>query len=333
MLRSPPDAAHLSVAPLVSIVIPCYNAERYVGDAIQNALEQTYAPTEVIVIDDGSTDGSLAVIKSFGDTVRWETGPNRGGCAARNRGVALARGEWIQFLDADDLLDPRKLEKQVPLAVSLSPQIVYCGWQLVSLDGKRYKKSNKNLPTLRPDPVIFTLFNVLQTSTSLYPREGLRQVGGFTEGLPCAQEYDLNLRLACAGARFHRYSEVLVTKRSVPGSVSSDPVRLVDQWGDIFWRAFRGLRAQGELTEDRAAAFAAQMTRSGRAYLRHAMIDKAKARFADAYHMHPSGGLDGAYGRVTRLLRRGLGPVATERLVQIQRKPARLLGPLQRILH
>lgn len=331
--RSPLDRAPVSLAPLVSIIIPCYNAEPYVGEAIQTALDQTYSPAEVVVIDDGSTDGSQAVIKSFGDAVRWETGPNRGGCAARNRGVTLARGELIQFLDADDLLDSHKLERQVPLALSVSPQIVYCGWRLASVNGKLPKQSKKHLPKLRADPVIFTLLNGLLTSTSLYPLDLLHQVGGFREGLSCAQDYDLNLRLACAGARFHRCSEALVTKRKLPGSVSSDYVRLVDQWGDIFWRAYRGLRARGELTDERAAAFAAQMTRSGRKYLRYGLIDKAMARFADAYQMHPSGGLHGAYGRVACLLRRSLGPVAAERLVQFQRKPVRLLGPLQRIFH
>ena len=79
--------------PLVSIIIPCYNAEKYVGEAIESALAQTYPNKEVIVIDDGSTDGSLQVIKSFGHRIRWETGPNRGGSAARNRGIELARGE------------------------------------------------------------------------------------------------------------------------------------------------------------------------------------------------------------------------------------------------
>ena len=95
-------------SPLTSVVIPCYNAEGYVGEAIESALNQTYRPVEVIVIDDGSTDGSLDVIRSFGDRIRYESGPNRGPSAARNRGVQLARGELIQFLDADDVLHPEK---------------------------------------------------------------------------------------------------------------------------------------------------------------------------------------------------------------------------------
>ena len=94
--------------PLVSILIPCYNAERWVGQAIESALAQTWPNKEVIVVDDGSTDGSLEVIKSFGDRIKWETGPNRGGNVARNRLLELSHGEWIQYLDADDYLLPAK---------------------------------------------------------------------------------------------------------------------------------------------------------------------------------------------------------------------------------
>ena len=99
--------------PLVSIIIPCYNAEKEIATTIQSALAQTYADCEVIVIDDGSTDRSLEIIKGFGDKIRWRTGSNRGGCAARNIGLHLSEGEWIQFLDADDLISPNKIQAQV----------------------------------------------------------------------------------------------------------------------------------------------------------------------------------------------------------------------------
>lgn len=83
------------IEPSVSIVIPCYNAEAYIAESIDSALGQTYPNCEVIVIDDGSTDGSLEVIKSFGNRIRWRYGPNEGGCAARNRGVKVSRGGWL----------------------------------------------------------------------------------------------------------------------------------------------------------------------------------------------------------------------------------------------
>src|SRR5438445_3224416 len=98
---------------LVSILIPCYNAERWVAQAIESALGQTWPEKEVIVVDDGSTDSSLSIIKSFSDRIRWQTGPHRGGNAARNRLLQLARGEWLQYLDADDYLLPDKIARQM----------------------------------------------------------------------------------------------------------------------------------------------------------------------------------------------------------------------------
>lgn len=98
---------------LVSILIPCWNAARWVRQAIESALAQTWVSKEIIVADDGSSDGSLEIVKSFGDKIRWETGPNRGGNAARNRLTGLAKGEWLQYLDADDYLLPDKIARQM----------------------------------------------------------------------------------------------------------------------------------------------------------------------------------------------------------------------------
>ncbi|MEZ6146240.1 MAG: glycosyltransferase [Planctomycetaceae bacterium] len=112
--------------PLVSIIIPCYNAAEFVAEAIESAAGQTYGNVEVIVIDDGSTDESVDVLRSFGDRIRWETGPNRGACAARNRGLELAQGEIVQFLDSDDLLHPGKLDIQVPLLSIRQNTLCYC---------------------------------------------------------------------------------------------------------------------------------------------------------------------------------------------------------------
>ncbi|TQE98389.1 MAG: glycosyltransferase [Spiribacter salinus] len=95
--------------PDVSVVIPCYNAERWVARAIDSVLAQEGVTVEVIVIDDGSTDGSVDVLRRYEDRIHWETGPNRGACAARNRGLALARADYVMFLDADDYIGPELL--------------------------------------------------------------------------------------------------------------------------------------------------------------------------------------------------------------------------------
>lgn len=289
-----------------------------IREAIESALSQTYPDVEVIVIDDGSTDGSLDVIRSFGNLVRWETGPNGGACSARNRGVGLAKGKLIQFLDADDLLHSDKLERQVPRSVALWPQIVCCRWISElhnSAAGHLYPPQQTYA-----DPVVHALNGVGQTSALLYPKAVLDEIGGWRESLPCGQDYDLILRLACAEHTFYILEEPLVTLRRLAGSLSSDHVRVLDQFEEICWSAYRRLRADGALTEERAGAFAGAFARHARAYLRYGLIERANARFAEARKMHPSGGLHIAYGPRTRLLRRVAGPVATEALVGAKRR-------------
>lgn len=114
--------------PLVSIIMPSYNSGQFVAEAIQSALDQTYENIEVIVIDDGSTDNSLEIIRSFGSKIYWETGPNKGACIARNRGIDLAEGEYIKFLDADDILALESIERQVEISGCLPADTMVYGY-------------------------------------------------------------------------------------------------------------------------------------------------------------------------------------------------------------
>src|SRR5438270_10693715 len=143
---------------LVSILIPCYNAERWVAQAIESALAQTWPIKEVIVVDDGSTDGSLDVIRSFGDRIQWETGPNQGGNAARNRLLDLARGEWLQYLDADDYLLPEKVERQIEVARHrLGCDIVFGPVVCEGFENERQIKNEEQLPPPRDPWVMLAL--------------------------------------------------------------------------------------------------------------------------------------------------------------------------------
>lgn len=99
--------------PTISVVIPCFNGATFLSDAIASALVQTYPPIEVLVVDDGSTDCSADLAEAFGPPVRVVRQPNQGESVARNRAFAEARGDWLAFLDADDLWDPCKLERQI----------------------------------------------------------------------------------------------------------------------------------------------------------------------------------------------------------------------------
>jgi glycosyltransferase involved in cell wall biosynthesis len=103
----------MSSAPLVSVVMPVYNGARYLRQALESALTQTYRPLEIVVVDDGSTDDTPALLAEFGDKIRSIRQQNSGSAAARNAALRAARGELIAFLDADDLWLPRKLAVQV----------------------------------------------------------------------------------------------------------------------------------------------------------------------------------------------------------------------------
>ena len=106
------------MGPLVSVVIPVFNGERFLREAVQSVLDQKYSPVEIIVVDDGSTDGTSAVARSLGETVRYLHQTNQGPAAARNRGIEHAQGSLIAFADADDLWPPEKLELQLPYLIN-----------------------------------------------------------------------------------------------------------------------------------------------------------------------------------------------------------------------
>jgi glycosyltransferase involved in cell wall biosynthesis len=303
--------------PLVSIITPCWNAGALVGDAIDSALAQTYPRVEVIVIDDGSTDRSLEVIRSFGTRVRWETGPNRGACAARNRGVQLARGELIQFLDADDVLRPEKIARMTTVAAASGRAAVpICDWE-------RQDLSSPTAPTTvalnyaGEDPVAFCLERQLPTPSPLHWRVNLERVGGFDESLPCSQERDLHLRLACSGVSFVGVPEALYRVRRREGSVSSDFVRVLRQHERIFQRAWEGLAATGALTPSRRAAFARAFARDGRLCVRHGQAALARAYFSRANQALSQASVDAFRDPLLRIVARTIGPIAAEHVCQL----------------
>ena len=108
--------------PLVSAIIPCRNAERFLAEAIRSVLDQDSGPVEVVVVDDGSTDCSVEVARSFGGRVRVCQQPHAGAATARNRGIELARGAWIAFLDADDVWPPGRLSRMTA-ALGADPSV------------------------------------------------------------------------------------------------------------------------------------------------------------------------------------------------------------------
>jgi glycosyltransferase involved in cell wall biosynthesis len=206
------DDAH----PRVSIVVPTYNAAVWLDETLQSIAGQTLAldDVEVIVVDDASRDDSPNIARSFlaerpiaGRVVVHEK--NAGVSATRNEGWQTARGTWIQFLDADDLLAPEKLELQMGCAEQLPDDVavVYSSFQHVALNDGQWAPSG---PVLEPDVDGETVERILQdmdfgyVGPTLIRREAVRSVGGFDERISLGEDIDLMLRLAMHAGRFRK---------------------------------------------------------------------------------------------------------------------------------
>ena len=194
--------------PSVSVVIPAYNAELYIGAALESVLGQTHEPMEVIVIDDGSTDATADRVRAYGSRVHYMRQPNGGVGAARNRGVDASTGEYIAFLDADDIWQPQKLEVQLAVAARhpASGLIACDGERLIGtrievrsllaqwieermrkngtseLSGRFYREALENNPITSP-------------SQMLVPRQVAREIGPMINGRNDAEDWDYTLRI------------------------------------------------------------------------------------------------------------------------------------------
>ena len=204
---------------LISVIIPVYNCERYLGEAIETVLAQTGVRIETVVVDDGSTDGSADVVKRFGSSVKYELQPHAGPGAARNRGVELAQGEYLAFLDADDLWVENKLELQLAAFDSDAPLDAVFGHveQFISPDLPRELAAKLLCPTeLLPGRV---------PGTMLIKNESFRRVGPFSRGLRVGEFIEWYSRATELGLKDVMLPEMVLRRRlhaSNSGIVHSD---------------------------------------------------------------------------------------------------------------
>jgi len=239
------EVSSSSCRHLVSVIIPCYNDGRYLADAVDSVLAQSYRPVEVIVVDDGSTDNTADVARCYCDRVRLIQIPNSGPAAARNAGLRAASGEYVQFLDADDRLERRKLEHQVAF-LDAEPQvgIVYGDVRYFSSDrlgarrlALRGEPSGSNahqswVATLAADtrPVLAKLLdqNICPVNCPLIRRDVISRVGLWNERLRAMEDWEYWLRCAAAGVAFAYNSEpeTMALVRARGDSLSTDRVRM-----------------------------------------------------------------------------------------------------------
>ncbi|HSJ55380.1 MAG TPA: glycosyltransferase [Anaerolineae bacterium] len=216
--------------PRVSVVVPCYNAERYVGQTLQSLVDQTYRDFEVIVVDDGSTDGSREVVEGFRDArIRTICRENGGPAAARNTGIAAARGEFIATLDADDLALPHRLAAQLA-AIEADPglSVLSSGYTWIDQDGQaipwehhswqRYPELNNIRDWLFDCPFV--------PSATMFRRSAWEDVGGFDEELIGPEDWNFWMRLVLKGHRLAWHRDVVCLYRHRSDGVSHDAQRM-----------------------------------------------------------------------------------------------------------
>jgi glycosyltransferase involved in cell wall biosynthesis len=202
--------------PLVSCVIPVFNGERHVGEAIDSVLGQNHRPLEVIVVDDGSTDATADVVQSRGDAVRYVRQANAGPSSARNHGVQLARGALVAFLDADDRWLPGKLARQIA-ALTERPELDGClthGRLFWDGDGAIAAEESAWPSERRIDT------GGLIGSTLVMRRRVFDTVGVFDPTLPHSGTAEWFTRAREQGAVMETIAEVLIERRMHAGNFS-----------------------------------------------------------------------------------------------------------------
>jgi len=193
---------------LVSCIVPVFNGERYLREALDSIFTQTYCPIEVIVADDGSADGSRAVAETYGDRLRWLSQTTAGPAATRNLGVRAARGDLLAFLDADDLWKPDKLERQVAVLQQL-PELDACVCHAQLFWGRDMVEEE----TLYRDHPRGQAIPGYASTTLLVRRRVFDRIGMFSEDLWFADATDWFIRFREAKLALHVLPEVLVLHR------------------------------------------------------------------------------------------------------------------------
>lgn len=196
----------------ISVIMPCYNSERYLGEAVDCVLNQTYPNVELIVVDDGSTDRSLEILASYGDGLKVLTQEHQGPFPARNFGLAHAAGDFVAFLDSDDWWTRDALAKLHEAIEQSGADIAYCGWQNVG-------EVRQGAPYVPPayeqeDPVQHFLKSCPWPIHGALVRRGLiNRIGGFSTHRFSAMDYDFWLRTLAESRGFVRVPEVLAFYR------------------------------------------------------------------------------------------------------------------------
>jgi glycosyltransferase involved in cell wall biosynthesis len=214
---------------LISCIVPVYNGEQYLAEALDSILAQTYRPLEIVVVDDGSTDGTATVVSSYGSQIQYVKQGNAGPATARNRGLNIARGDYVAFLDADDLWCPQKMERQMARFHD-RPDLDICAGCV----------QNFWIPELKEEAERFGNHRIAKpiagyvTGTLLGRKAVFDSVGHFNTDLKHGDAQEWFMRAAEQGAVMELLSDVLLYRRlhrsnfsRVVGEAYQDHLRII----------------------------------------------------------------------------------------------------------
>lgn len=224
--------------PLVSIIIPAYNVERYIKDAVDSAIGQTYKNIEIIVVDDGSTDGTKKELESYikNNKIIYLYQKNKGLSGARNAGINQARGEYIALLDADDMFRLTKIEKQI-FFLNNNPDCDFCYTDVEFFRDGNPGKILKSYYKYHSGKVLKYLFisSFINPSTLFFRKDAVYKFGTFNESFKRAEDLEYYIRASLNGAEFCLVNEPLFLSRIRNyGNLQSDYVLMQDSILRIF---------------------------------------------------------------------------------------------------
>lgn len=238
----------------VSVIIPAFNSERYLAEAVKSVLDQTYKQTECIVVDDGSTDNTAAIAKGFGDRIRYFYQENAERSVARNTGIKAATGQYLLFLDADDFFASGKIADQIAyLEEHPEHAAVYSRVRFFHGDGEK-KFFDINRPTPAGDILRELLYgNFITVHSPLIRRSAVDAAGGFSSSLTHNEDWEFFLRLALSGFTFGFLDQYHAFCRMHQTNTSRDQLRMYESKWQVI-REFvlthdRQLRSKGIDTE------------------------------------------------------------------------------------
>jgi len=311
----------------VSIVIPCFNREQYIGDSIESCLRQTHAPAEIIVVDDGSTDRSVERIQRHGPRVTCIQSTNHGPGHARNLGVKAATGEFVQFLDSDDLLVPDAVANELAMFRAFPDSDIVYGRVFVPYNfkfGADYVVPEKladrvDAGRLLPMTAMGEEIGLpIPTSVPLlYRRRVLVESGGYDESVRALDNIEINFRLYFSGYRFRFFDHIVIVYRDdrTIARVTDRESWESDDAAHAYETMIRFADSSGALRGGVRAGVVAMLYHGGHYAVSRGRPDLAARYFALANEIVP-GLVPGTplFTRLTRIV----GPVRASRLVNLR---------------